>query len=165
MFSLNNTDRTSKPNSFQFHLLFKIIISHPSQLYLSHCEDRRTRDRSGLPWPLPVSVITPLIKQLQVIVPGRCEHGVLIGKGYLLEVMLKRGALGEFDQIVSLERKFCKTSGIFSFKLSEKEAKLENRLSHILTPLSHVCATMRQVGHPLNYRNLRVPEMWRQSTA
>ena len=35
MFSLNDTDRISKPNSFQFHLLFKIIISPPSQLYLS----------------------------------------------------------------------------------------------------------------------------------
>ena len=39
MFSLNDTDRISKPNSFQFYLLFKIIISPPSQIYLSHCVD------------------------------------------------------------------------------------------------------------------------------
>ena len=70
--------------------------------------------------------------------------------------MLKRGALGEFDRFRFLGMEILQNFSYFLFKLSEKEVKLENRLSHVLTRLSHKRATMRQVGHPCEICNLSV---------
>ena len=84
MFSLNDTDRISKPKFFP--ILFPLQNNYfPSLSTLSvsltvyPCLCGRIREQSGLPWPSPDSVITPLINQLQVIVPRRRENGVLIG--------------------------------------------------------------------------------------
>ena len=72
MFSLNDTDRSNSwsQSLISFHLLFKIIISPPSQLHLSHCTPVCRASKSyvhgnGLayrgPLASPDSVFTPLI--------------------------------------------------------------------------------------------------------